>query len=410
MSEKPVLLISGGPITQALWPLLAEKYRLAFLFSQAAQLAAEGGISDPIAVMNGADMDLREDAANSATVMAAGAVVNMKAVSRRFTLAFGPGAPEYMNGKLGSWWPGYVNYQLHEQITFLATLEKLWKSLPVVGFVTHEDVTPTMRAAVLFTQARGVPAIHVPHAACHLRPDSGVDVHRETRAGHVLASGEYMRSFYAAAGVPDDHITIVGAPQYDGMYHGNIPEHDEARRVLGIATERAIVYAGTWAQTTSTRGGFEREFDEGLAAVFRLANKWRASVLISLHPSGNPAEEKYYVEALKQAGLPGLVTRFHSTYLLRAADLVVAQSPSNFCIFSAIMGTPSVYLQTEGFDYAHALPFRCLPDGLDAAAEEAMASRGDPAWQSFIKHYNDAHPEGNAAERAVQEIEALCSR
>ena len=36
---KPILLISGGPSTRRLWPDLAERYDLVFLYTQAGQEA-----------------------------------------------------------------------------------------------------------------------------------------------------------------------------------------------------------------------------------------------------------------------------------------------------------------------------------------------------------------------------------
>ena len=103
-----------------------------------------------------------------------------------------------------------------------------------------------------------------------------------------------------------------------------------------------------------------------------------------------------------------MVTRSHHIYVLRATDVLIAQGPSNVCVDAAILGTPSAYLQTEGFDFAHVLPFRGTLDTLAKVALMAKDSRGDPAWSDFCKFYDDAYPDGDAAGRICEMVEQLC--
>ena len=271
----------------------------------------------------------------------------------------------------------------------------------------HEDVAPDTRSLVLWCKARGIPTIHVPHAACHLRADGGSDIHRESRSDWILASGEYERDFYVAGGHPMNRIAIVGAPQMDGLYADEVlPAQAEARRVLDIDNERVICYAGTWSQTTAIRGTGLSEMNDGLHAVIDLTHEWQAVLIIKSHPNGG--DDKVYAQALRDTNTPGLITRHYLSYAVRAADVLVAQGPSNICIEAAILGTPSCYIQSEGFDYAHELPFRSNAEQLSIVAREARDSRGDPAWQDFIRLYNAAHPEGGAVEAVVEKVIELC--
>jgi hypothetical protein len=156
------------------------------------------------------------------------------------------------------------------------------------------------------------------------------------------------------------------------------------------------------------RGGFEREHQEGLDAILKLAQAWDATLIIRQHPHDGSNTEAQYVEAMKQAGVGGLVTRQHGNYTLRAADVLIAQGPSNVCVDAAIAGVPSAYIQTSGFDFAHALPYRADAAEIGEAAHRAIESREDPAWGGFAQTYNDAHPHGGATERAVEQVMELC--
>jgi hypothetical protein len=237
-------------------------------------------------------------------------------------------------------------------------------------------------------------------------PEAGPDIHRQTRAEFIAAAGRYMRDWYIEQGHPADRIQITGAPYWDENCSEHLPLRDEARRVLRIDSSLPVIcHAATWSQTTAVRGGYENEEERWIDAVLRLANDMRAITLFKIHPHAGANIEEYFVKRLEEANMPGLVTRHHMFYLIRAADVVVAAGPSNICVDAAMLGTPSCYFQTEGFDYRHALPFRGGVDELPQMARDAMASSGDPVWADFVGTYNDAWPDGNAADRTVEYIE-----
>ena len=404
-SSKPVMLVPGHPVAQGYWRGLSEHYDLCFMYPQALEYAASLNLRclSLIQFQNG---DTQEHALNAAAQTVAKAVQNARVIAGRLISSLDGSAPQEFHSAV-DWWPGYVMQHAQALASESALLTQLSNVREIAGCVVHEDVAPDTRGMVLWCKARGIPTIHVPHAACHLRPDGGPDIHRESRCDWILASGEYERDFYSASGHPLERIVIVGAPQMDGLYADEaMPNRDEARRVLDIDNDRVICYAGTWSQTTAIRGSGTAEIDDGLRAVIELVHEWKAVLIIKSHPNGG--DDKAFENALRSTNTPGLITKHYLSYAVRAADVLIAQGPSNICIDAAILGTPSAYIQTEGFDYAHALPFRSRAEGLGLVALQAMDSRGDPAWQDFIRLYNAAHPVGAASESIVEKVVELC--
>ena len=409
MSEKlrPVMIVSGGSVLQPILPALAARYDLVFLYPQLAQSAAEQGTPNVLALGQFFTADVKETADTATGVLTAQIVNAMPAIAQRIALSYNERErPHALNGDLSKWLVAYSLTRLQNQITTLSVLEAIFNNRDVAGCIVHEDLTPDARGAVLFCRARGVPTIQIPHAACHLLP--GVeDIHRSTRTEYILASGEYMAKFYADGGHPPDKISIVGVPQWDSYYTpAALPAKAEARRVLGV-DGLTLCYATTWAQTTSLRSEFERELQASLEAVLRAAKELGATLIVKMHPGENPAGEQYYAEQMKASGVYGMVTRNHMTYTTLAADVLIAQGPSNICIEAAMMGTPSCYIQTEGFDFAHALPYRSGMDGLVAAIEQARVGLG-AGWDDFIRYYNAAHGVGDGAAQALSEVERIC--
>jgi len=405
-TPKPALLVSGAPVTQPLWAGLSETYHLVFAHPQAAQVAREVGIASASALADYLTGDAKESADNDAALLTARVVNALPDISRRVGATVAPTGPVELNGRFGAWFAGYVQFQMAQFAQMFACLDLMAARERLAGCLVHEDVTPMARALVGWFRARELPSVHLPHAACHLLPGVA-DIHRETRADYVLASGGYMAQFYAAVGVPEDRIRIVGVPAWDGLYTGLPPGKAEARRVLKIDNARVILYGASWPQTTSLRGGGEAEAEAAWRAVLALAHAWEAVVMCSVHPNDGRPVEQYYAETMKAAGVPGLVTRFHTNYLVRAADVLIAQGPSNFCVSTAIQGLPSCYIQTEGFDFAHPLPPRADADGLKDAAEAALAE-GLP-WDEFATLYNAAHEtRGGATEKAVVAVKEIC--
>lgn len=408
--ERPILLVSGGATTTPLWEQLAETHDLVFLYPQAAQQAAALGL--PSAALGALwDADLQERVANIAVVLAARVVNHLPAVSERVADAYAGSPPPNLNGAFGEWFPGYAHSALSGPLAILAQLEKLASTgRHIAGCVTHEDVAPDTRTLVNWCNARGIPTIHVPHAPCHLLPGV-VDIHRETRATWIAASGPAMADFYAEAGHDPAKITLTGGPLFDGLY-GARPDRAEARAVLDrdlpAFAGPVLCYMTTWGQTTSTRSDFEREFAAGWEATLATAKALGAYLMVLVHwHDGRAGIEEKYDAAMVVAGVQGLVTRNHKLYVLAAADLLIAQGPSNMTIDAAIVGVPSVYLSTEGFDFRTQLPHRCQPSELAGVVTHALASQED--WDGFVAEYNVTHgARGGATENVVAMVRQLC--
>lgn len=418
-SPKPALIISGANNAMPMWPALAEMYSLHFLIPQAAQLAADMGIPDTAIIANLMDPEMRERVETKATIMAARVVNAMAEIGSRLTTAYdgipaadafsaGGVGPEQLNGHLADWFPGYCRSHFVGQMLTTDALERLIDSRPVAGCIVHEDVTPAFRGVVLYCKSRGIPTIHMPHAACHMRPEAGPDIHRETRTDWILASGAYMRDWYTEQGFDPAKIIMVGLPALDRLYDGPRYSKDEARKILRIENAKVIMYGTTWGQTTSMRSKFEVEFEETLTAVIELARRQEAVLVINLHPNENQQNIEHYANRLKTAGLAGLVAPAnYGDLCLAASDLVVKHGPSNYCIESAIQGVPACYVQTEGFDFDTPLPPRGPASELPKLAQQAMDTPSED-WDAFARVYNDADGTADATDRAVAAVVQIC--
>ncbi len=407
-APKPTLIVSGGPVMQSLLAPLSQHYALVIIYQQAADVCAKLGLPDVAPLGAFLDGPTTDRIKTTAARMGGRVAESMPAIAARFSEAYGGQAPHSLNGYLSEWWPGYAHDRLLSTVGVAANTERVLQSRNVAGLLVHEDVTSEMRAAVAMARKYGAKTLHLPHNPCHLLP--GVpDIHREVRAEYVLASGDYMAEFYHAAGIEPEKIAIVGAPQWDGFYEGHMPGRAESKRILALSdSKRVIAYGATWAQTTSLRSEFGLELRRGYDAFLNLCKEWEADAIVMAHPNFSAEEMQAYAKAMEAAGLRGRVTKDHMLYCLTAADLLVMQGPSNLCIEAAVLGTPSVYIQTEGFDYAHPLPYRCLPADLPAQAQAALDSTGADSWQDFITYYNSAHPNGGAAETCVRAVLDIC--
>ncbi len=408
-SPRPVLLISGGPVTQPLWPGLAEKYDLAFLQPQPAQIAME--LSLPcFAIAQIIDDNVREKSNNDMAHMTARIVAGMPKIHARVNELLPTLHPAALNSKLPDWFAGYIAQHITWQTQYLAALDVLAANRKVIGCLTHEDVAPDTRLMVAWSRTHNVPTVHLPHANCHLLP--GVrDIHRETRTDWILAHGEYMRQFYIESGFPEDRIRITGNPVSDALYGDFLPSRGEARRVMGLPEWEDtdlrlwLCYVSTWGQTTSLRSEFDAEFDAGLKAVLEFVKARNIILEILVHRSSAPNVEQVMTKALTDSGITGLVTRQHFNYVIRAADVVIAQGPSNVCLEAVTMGTSACYIQTEGFDYAHDVIPRGGAGDVQTLVEQVLSGRN---WNEFIAYYNAAHPDGHATDRALEAVLEIC--
>lgn len=407
-TPKRWLLISGAPVQQALWKPLSERYDLCFIYDGVVEYAGSLGVTADN-LNRYITADVQEAALTEAAKLAAKAVPAMPVIQQRLTARFNGNTPTEL-AEADTWFPGYLLQKAQVTAMMIGALELFLKTHDVAGCVVHEDVAPDMRTIVALCRARGIPTIHLPHAPCHLLPNGDPDIHRETRADWIGASGPGVAEFYRENGHAPDKIAVLGGAQWDGLYTPFIHvERNEARRVLGIDPDRlALWYGASWTQTTALRGEGDVGLRNGLIAVISTAKKLDAFLMITLHPNDGSQSDDMYLQALHDFEADGLVTRYHVPYIAAAADALIAQGPSNLCIDAAIQGVPSCYLQTEGFDFRSALPYRSDGSDLTAIVQQTIASRGSAEWQAFVRLYNAAHPDGDAAGQIAAWVGDLC--
>jgi hypothetical protein len=143
-AERPLLLISGAACTQPLWPGLAERYDLVFLYPQAAQQAQGMGLR-AAALAGLVDPDLQEHIANQAVVLAARVATHMDSVATHVATAYPERAPDALNGHLADWFPGFAHHLLGGAVAVLAQLERL-RHGQLVQRARHPDAARPARA------------------------------------------------------------------------------------------------------------------------------------------------------------------------------------------------------------------------------------------------------------------------
>lgn len=413
---RPVLIMTGGHTTQPLWPHLAEHYDICMAHPQMTNLMTELNIKGAFGLQKYLSADVQEDAVNAAYAMTA--KLYQPEVSASIVTcvkdAFGDETvPENLREpQVMQWWPAMVGEHLRQEVLLVNMLDKLTKDRKVSGCIVHEDVTPDARAIVLFCKHRGIPTIHVPHANCYYVGQQW-DIHTESICDYIAASGEYMREWYIKWGYAQDRITITGMPQLDHWYSQHKLSKQEARKVLGWQQYNldpdafCLIYATTWGQLTSARGGFDAELQDSLRQVMETAKELNAVLCIKMHPGEGQGQEQGYLDALKKNNVTGFVTRQFNEYVLTAGDALVAHGPSNICLSSAAIGLPSVYIPTEDYDFP--IPGPVLSrDNVTHAVKIAMLLDKDKVWGEFAHAMNDSHSNGGACERITEFVRQVC--
>lgn len=403
---RPVLLITHSPVTFPLWKSLSETYDLCIVGGNPG-LAQDMGLVGTFPLNQYANPDRNEIAVNTAYALSAR--LHSPSVSASLSGEIGlwanVDAPQLESKSVSQWWPAMVGEHIKQEVMLIEMLKGLMSERRVVGCVVHEDVTPDMRVMVKYCQTRGVKTIHVPHANCYYVGQQW-DIHTESISDYIASSGSHMRGFYEQWG----YIGVIrdaGSPSLDSWYT-EPPSRSESRRVLGLSdTDFVLVYASTWGQLTSSRGGFEKEFETNIKMVLEYAKSEKATVVIKLHPGEAQGQEAFYMEKLKEFGVNGCVMRGYNEYVLRAGDVLCSHSPSNICVQAAICGMPSVYLPSEDFEFDHG-PIQVGND-IRLAVEVAKGMTKD-YWDQFVERMNCIHGTGQSAtDNTVEFIKEICN-
>lgn len=384
--------MSGGHTQTAMWPALSERFRLAFLDTNAANLAGETGLEGIMRIEGFLDGDKFVHAKNQA-MLASHSVMNALEAG----LVLDHAVPE-LNSKMPTWLPLFFREQAEAAMVRLAAVDACFTKERPVGVLVHEDVTPESRALVLYAKARGIPTLHLPHANHFLKAGT-TDIHSQVTADHLGVYGEYMEDWYSP-----NKSTRVGAPQWDHLYHdAKIPTRDIARRGFGAPDgARVLTYATTWFQMTSVFGKGADDLEAAWLRMLDAAKTMKAFLIVKMHPGEQANQERHYEEAMKKAEVKGAITRANPEWALRAADCVIVQGPSNVGIQAAILGAPVVELYQYGARYPEWGPAGTWGEDLIEMIEAAVPS------PEFVRRIID-YP-GEAVEHAVEWVRGICDR
>lgn len=408
---RPVLLITSNHTLLPLWEKLHETFDLCIIGPNAG-LAQDLGLAGAFPLAKYSNPDIGEEATNIAYRVAARLheTPNSEKIAETVRGSFADDAavpnqlkPENVRG----WWPAMVGEHVKGGAGVVACLKALLADREVLAGIVHEDVTFEARVVVQYLKSRGVTTIHVPHASCFYIGEQW-DIHTESICDYLLAAGKYMYDWYAKWGYAEDRIRVTGAPQLDRWYTDKFPSKKEARTVLGIGEDESVMmYATTWSQLTSSRSEFEQEHYRNLGVACKTAVERKCTMVLSLHPGESQGQEAFYLQKMKEYGVRGCVVRGYIEYVLRAVDFVVAPV-SNVVVDAAILGVPSVYIATEGFEMEGG-PIRYV-DNLSRSIDFTLLYTARH-WGEFAKLINDRHgEEESAASRAVQAIVDIVTR
>lgn len=403
----PVLLMTGNQTTVPLWQPLSESYDICMVGPQIFPLMADMGIRGGFSLQKYLNVELQEQAVNL-TYQTTSDLHSRRDVYAEFIArTFDGNPPEPLSAsRVSDWWAAMVGEHLRQEILLVGMLDCAVRENRVSGCIVHEDLTPDARVVVLFCKAHSIPTIHIPHANCFY-VGKDWDIHTESICDYIAASGMYMAGWYAKWGFLPGNIRITGAPHLDTWYEAVLPSKSESRRVLGVGEkELLLVYATSWGQLTSERGGFQKEFDAGMEAVVNAASMLRATLCIKVHPGEAREQDKVYLDMLAARGVNGFVTRGYNEYVLRAADCLIAHGPSNICVQAAIIGLPSCYIPTEDFAFPNPGPFESNGNLVDTITKARDAS--PETWRDFSAYMNDYRVEVTSTSRAVEFIREIC--
>jgi len=395
---KPLLFTVGAHQQQPLWKPLSDYYTLAFLNTQAAALANEMGL-EAIAVEHHVDADMLNHAQNQAIWVTSIVTEQLK----EGALVLDANIPELSHPGLGHWMPTFLHELIVGAIIRAYSAAKLLEKRPSAGVLVHEDVTVEGKGLALFGMSEGLPTLHIPHANHFLSCDG--DIHSKVTAEFIGARGTYMRDWYLSKGVPEDKITLVGAPQWDWLYETEeMPTREHARRAFGFDKDELVLcYGTTWFQNTAVWGRGQEDLDEAWLYMLKAAQELKAKLFVKMHPGEVGGREKFYLESMKKHGVSGVIDRKHNEYAMIVSDCLVTQGSSNLAIEAAILGKPSVELWQCGTRY---------PGWIDGTWGEDLVAKIKAAMEAgpnddFARVMNYDH-DGKAVNRCVEWIRSLC--
>lgn len=401
MTDKTIIITGVGP-TRTLFAELDKIYDVA-VYDQghAQQLAHAHGGRDVKCPMNGAQQALFEKARNDAAIMTADVV---KVAKQGLSFSLNGNKPQSL--KVESWLSGLMMAHLVDLYVNMRVLDAYVENTEISGIVVHEDVTPKFRALALWGKARSIPVIHIPHNNCYatVRPD----IHDQSVADWILASGPYMRDWYAARGFSKERIKITGYPGWDDW--ADVPlDRARARATLHIEPEETVVTLCTgWPQRTNFVD--DHSMTEAMVHLTMDAARdegWR--IIWKLHPGDVQGQEQHGANFAARYGLDAIVTRDHLPYAIKAADVVVSTGPSNVLVEAGLGNVPPALFNLRGYAFDRTPPWVIEPnkEAIKATVNKLVSS---DEWAkkraAFVRRYA-FRDDGKAGERAMRQIKRI---
>ena len=400
LEKKQVVVLSGMKPTIQLYDSMLKQFDSIAVYDQNAAMHISGARGESVACpVTGAGESLYARARNNAALLTGQIVETLPKIS--FSVDGTGPLP------LRDWLPGLALGILPDVLINLHSLTAFHESdeYDVVGVVTHEDVTPKFRSLALWSKARGIPTIHVPHGNCFnlSRPD----IHDESVCDWILASSSYMRDWYAERGFPKHRIKITGFPDWDGWVKQNVTQ-ENARKILQLPADKPTVLFGmAWAQRTNLVDDHDAlEVASHIALAAAKKAGWQ--LIWSLHPGCQQDQEQRCLRLAAAHRVDAMVTRDHLPLTLAASDAVLYVGPSNMVVEAALNNRPAAIFELRGYGFPGEPPWRAEYN-IDQTIDVMNGLMHDelPPWRDqFIKRYAYRN-DGKATARTVRQIKRI---
>ena len=295
--------------------------------------------------------------------------------------------------------------KIYDLIAFLLVLDREKPDI----IILHNDVEPFMRILALWAKENNVPCLHVPHSVIidsSERTDIGTDIHDIVTSSDICVAGEYQKQWYLDRGIQNDHIHVIGLPQFDQVAN-SIYDKNRAFRLLKLDPSKPVItYASSWRQDTNLLGchdGIEQTYINFLKACKSI----NIRPIIKLHPNSSRGNIDWHVMIAKKVGIHAIVSIQHLYTILQASDILFAYGPSNILLEGSFY--PIRLMTTHGYDNDNAV----FKIGSDPTVEDVASGINEllqlemPSLDKFRYKYIGASMDGRVGDRLANKIEEL---
>lgn len=406
---RPVIVLSGGPTLQPLYPVLARDYDLCIQVKGLADQARGSGLPAFALEETASSQDLEraEAIARNAAAFKGGLItLDMDAghVGSKLVDILGEDCRRVADS-VKDWLPGKAMVSCMGQIWQTLLLDKLKTERNVRAVIVANDILEGMASLVAWAQARSVPSMHVPHAVYIDAWRARRDIHDWVKSDYLAVAGPFQQEWYLRRGAKPDRIRQTGLPQWD-CWASFERDPNWARALFRLEKDRPVIcYCSSWDQATSLVGlSVGSKTEQGYQAFLGTVDPgWQ--VIVKLHPASNKNAETWHAERAKEANVVAIITRAYLPECLAASDLVLSIGPSNILIDAALAGVPRL-AAIEGFnDDSEIGTCEATPEAIKQTLTKLLAN--EPATLTgFIAKYAGT-VDGKATERIAAWVNEL---